>query len=545
MAAIPRTGDFNEHYELVRQVSAGSIGIVFHCKRKDDDKDYAVKTISTERMPLNMIKNEATICQQVEHRHIIEFVDYYANEALDLHHIVFEMAWGGDLYHDVIAHARYSELEAAQCLEQILQGVHYLHRTHIIHLDLKADNILLFNSIHGTVVKIADFGNSMHLGQDQGCTYLGTADTLNFSNAPELTSGEVCTEIVDLWSCGAVLYLMIHGRNPFHSAGENLLDEMLHRAYASLDESDNDTAGEDATNLIEGLLDPDPDTRLTVELALIHPFIQNLLHVRTRFNWYTTMVRVNMSGRPKETPEPSKETEISADEAATALQTAILESSLQTAELQTAILESSQAVSSGASSKENSEKPVNDSDTTMQESSSLPVPGQAVVSDQESLVIDILPASAAVNETSLTVMNVGHSSVNTERPPQLDIDAASVATMMPELQSRSDLKSSASSSSAEHKTQTQSASPAQLKVVGRKSRKRTSVMLSSITSLRRSDFENEGVPRKKSAPVMGLLNRSINPLTDLPRQRQMPVYQEQVEDHEADDTENRQMDDEK
>ena len=69
-----------------------------------------------------------------------------------------ELATGGEVFDRIVSKERYTELEAATLVRQLLSGVRYLHRHKIIHRDLKPENILLASAQSDTDVKISDFG---------------------------------------------------------------------------------------------------------------------------------------------------------------------------------------------------------------------------------------------------------------------------------------------------------------------------------------------------------------------------------------------------
>ncbi|PSC71778.1 serine threonine-kinase [Micractinium conductrix] len=95
-------------------------------------------------------------------------------------------------------------------LFDVAKGLHYLHQRRIVHLDLKSANILL--SRHGTA-KICDIGMARVLGNKNYLSMLSGMGTFAWS-APEVLAGKRCTEKVDLYSFGVVIWEVCTGDVP-------------------------------------------------------------------------------------------------------------------------------------------------------------------------------------------------------------------------------------------------------------------------------------------------------------------------------------------
>ena len=77
-------------------------------------------------------------------------------------YLIFDLVTGGELFEDIVAREFYSEADASQCIQQILDAVNHCHTSAIVHRDLKPENLLLASKNINAAVKLADFG----LGQD-------------------------------------------------------------------------------------------------------------------------------------------------------------------------------------------------------------------------------------------------------------------------------------------------------------------------------------------------------------------------------------------
>ena len=85
--------------------------------------------------------HELEIVRTIEHKNIVRFLEVYESE--DNIYIIFEYADDGDLKKRIRTRKPFSERTALKIIQQIFEGVSYLHSQLIVHRDLKPDNILL------------------------------------------------------------------------------------------------------------------------------------------------------------------------------------------------------------------------------------------------------------------------------------------------------------------------------------------------------------------------------------------------------------------
>ncbi|CAF5116943.1 unnamed protein product, partial [Rotaria magnacalcarata] len=134
-------------------------------------------------------------------------------------------------------------------------------------MDLKPENILL-TSIDRPVLKVADFGVAQHIGKRGSRSIRGTLLYM----APEILSSIPYDNRVDLWSIGIILYECLFGRPPFvFSCVDELVEEI--KSNIPIDIPNDARISSECRNLLEGLLQRDPNRRISFRDFFRHPFI--------------------------------------------------------------------------------------------------------------------------------------------------------------------------------------------------------------------------------------------------------------------------------
>lgn len=98
-------------------------------------------------------------------------------------------------------------------------AVEYLHSREIVHRDIKPENILFDDYKDLSSLKLIDFGLSSQYFEVMGdFEFCGTLIYM----APEQIEKRVYTKAIDIWSCGIIMYMLLHnGTHPFYIKGEN------------------------------------------------------------------------------------------------------------------------------------------------------------------------------------------------------------------------------------------------------------------------------------------------------------------------------------
>eukprot|EP00931_Biecheleriopsis_adriatica_P060043 TRINITY_DN36031_c0_g1_i1.p1 TRINITY_DN36031_c0_g1~~TRINITY_DN36031_c0_g1_i1.p1 ORF type:complete len:650 (-),score=108.60 TRINITY_DN36031_c0_g1_i1:66-2015(-) len=246
------------HYILMKTIGEGTFGKVKLGTHILTGERVAVKVLEKERIvdiaDVERVAREIHILKLIrQSRHIIQL--YEIIETPRQLYLIMEYACGGELFDYIVEHGRAEEKDACRFLHQILAGVERVHDMNVVHRDLKPENLLLDDRQD---IKIVDFGLSNTFQDGQ---LLQTACGSPCYAAPEMIAGnKYHPPMVDIWSCGVILFALVCGFLPFEDQNHaELYKKILNAEY----EMPNFVSREVA-DLISGMLTTDPTKRMTL-----------------------------------------------------------------------------------------------------------------------------------------------------------------------------------------------------------------------------------------------------------------------------------------
>eukprot|EP00755_Sulcionema_specki_P019960 Sspe_Gene.70770::Locus_41812_Transcript_1_1_Confidence_1.000_Length_1695::g.70770::m.70770/K08857/NEK1_4_5; NIMA (never in mitosis gene a)-related kinase 1/4/5 len=206
-----------DRYTKIKNIGKGNMGACFLMRNNDDMRYYVIKQIDLTKMSKKerqQALNEARVLSSLKHPNIINYVDSFLARPSDHLCIVMEYAEGGDISARIKA-CRGRNMREPLIIDwftQICLAVNAIHQKHILHRDIKTQNIFL--TAHG-IVKVGDFGISRVLQNtfEQAHTFVGTPYYLS----PELVQEKPYDARSDIWAIGVVLYEMMSLRHPFNA----------------------------------------------------------------------------------------------------------------------------------------------------------------------------------------------------------------------------------------------------------------------------------------------------------------------------------------
>jgi serine/threonine protein kinase len=269
--------DEMDRFHLGPQLGRGSYGTV-HMGMLPSGKLVAVKVIQIVRKKkdqLNAVKLEVNMLRSLTHPNIIRYFGCHATQGQM--QVFMEFAVGGSLTSLVRKFEKLSEPVMRYYTQQILSGLQFLHTRHVVHRDIKGENILIDG--HG-VAKLADFGCSKGLADianksQNGC---GTLVGSPYWMAPEVIKNEAYGTKADIWSVGCTVVEMLNGGHPpWHEKFDNVYSAMFFIASTSEIPSNipNDVS-DICKDFLARCFERDVTKRASAADLLIHPWLQDL-----------------------------------------------------------------------------------------------------------------------------------------------------------------------------------------------------------------------------------------------------------------------------
>jgi len=260
--------EYDEEADVLGQ---GQFGTVFRARHTPTGNEVALKVMSkstvAEHGMQEALKEEVEILLKVDHPHIIKAYEFFEDD-FDFY-LSTELLLGGELFDRIVDIKRYSEKNARDIFNILLNTVSYLHDMDTVHRDIKPENLLLVNAEDDTQVKLADFGFAKRLHGQKTDTACGTPGYIG----PEILRGEQYGIEVDIFSLGVVLYILLSGRPPFYDSNDRKRIKKNREVLYSFNKKYWRRVSDNAKDLIAKMLEKNPAKRITARKALQHPWM--------------------------------------------------------------------------------------------------------------------------------------------------------------------------------------------------------------------------------------------------------------------------------
>jgi len=203
-------------YVLGERIGKGRYGAVFEGFDLESGRVVAIKQLPTKGIPVdevNSLKSEIKLLRNLQHKNIVEYVGFYEEKEDDYVNIIMEYVEGGSLAKTVNKFSSLPESLVAFYVEQVLEGLVYLHEQGVVHRDIKGANLL--NTKEG-LIKLADFGVAARLDEissrnNNPVEVVGTP----YWMAPEIIELSGCSTASDIWSVGCTVVELLTGSPPY------------------------------------------------------------------------------------------------------------------------------------------------------------------------------------------------------------------------------------------------------------------------------------------------------------------------------------------
>uniref|UniRef100_A0A8P0SZS4 Serine/threonine-protein kinase ULK4 n=1 Tax=Canis lupus familiaris TaxID=9615 RepID=A0A8P0SZS4_CANLF len=278
-----------ENFILYEEIGRGSNTVVYKGRRKGTINFVAI--LCTDKCKRPEITNWVRLTHEIKHKNIVTFHEWY--ETSNHLWLVVELCTGGSLEMVIAQDENLPEDVVREFGVDIITGLHHLHHLGILFCDISPGKILLEGP--GTL-KFSNFclakveGENLEEffalvaaeegGGDSGENVLKKTvksrvkGSLTYT-APEVLRGTDFSITSDLWSLGCLLYEMFSGKPPFFSETfSELIEKIFYEDPLPPIPKDGSLpkASSDFINLLDGLLQKDPQKRLTWAGLLQHSF---------------------------------------------------------------------------------------------------------------------------------------------------------------------------------------------------------------------------------------------------------------------------------
>ena len=211
-----------DRYEILEKIGSGGMSDVYKAKCHKLNRLVAIKVLKSEFTSdatfVSKFKMEAQAAAGLSHPNIVNIYDVV--DEGDIHFIVMELVEGITLKSYITKKGHLEVKEAIGIAIQVASGIEAAHEQHIIHRDIKPQNMLI--SMDGKV-KVADFVISRAFSSQtmNAATVVGSVHYIS----PEQARGGYSDERSDLYSLGITMFEMVTGHVPFE--GDNTVTVAL------------------------------------------------------------------------------------------------------------------------------------------------------------------------------------------------------------------------------------------------------------------------------------------------------------------------------
>ncbi|MCP3967944.1 MAG: protein kinase [Lentisphaerae bacterium] len=211
--------------DVVKQLGAGSTGIVFHVKKNMEN--YALKLLRPDLTPKFLKRSEkedflkeAEILSNIKHPNIVRIFDYgFAGN--NMPYILMEYVEGGPLT-EYIKSKKLTIEQRIRIFLQICRSVNHIHKFNVLHRDLKPGNIMISKDL---VVKLTDFGLAHFVDTENYAENNQIVGSPAYMAPETFEKASIIDHRSDIFSLGILGYELFTSHKPFKGKS---LPEMVH-----------------------------------------------------------------------------------------------------------------------------------------------------------------------------------------------------------------------------------------------------------------------------------------------------------------------------
>ena len=265
-------------YEILEKIGSGGMAVVYRGRDRKLDRYVTVKVLREEFIGdeefIERFRSEACSVARLSHPNIVRAYD--VGEDGDINYIVNEYIHGDTLKKAIKEKAPFDSRSTINVAIQIASALSQAHKAHIVHRDIKPQNILV-----GTdgVVKVTDFGIARAATASTMTTTANAAGSVHYFS-PEQARGGYVDEKSDIYSLGITMFEMITGVLPFQ--GNNSVSIALKHINDEL--PDIRQYNPNCTRSLEGIIRKATMKKADERYASIDLLLADLIRARAELN---------------------------------------------------------------------------------------------------------------------------------------------------------------------------------------------------------------------------------------------------------------------
>lgn len=264
-----------DRYEIIEKIGSGGMAVVYRGKDKKLDRYVTIKVLREEFIGdeefIERFRSEACSAARLSRPNIVRVYD--VGEDGEINYIVMEYIHGDTLKTAIRKKAPFDSRSTINVAIQIASALSQAHKAHIVHRDIKPQNILV-----GTdgVVKVTDFGIARAARATTMTTTANAAGSVHYFS-PEQARGGYVDEKSDIYSLGITMFEMITGVLPFQ--GNNSVSIALKHINEEL--PDIRQYNPNCTPSLEGIIKKATMKKADERYASIDLMLADLMRART------------------------------------------------------------------------------------------------------------------------------------------------------------------------------------------------------------------------------------------------------------------------
>lgn len=202
-------------YKIIEKIGSGGMSIVYKARCNKLERFVAIKVLRDEFCSdeefVRRFKVEAQSAASLSHHNIVNIYDVGNDK--NIYYIVMELLEGITLKEYIKNNAPLSDADTIKISASIASALEHAHENHIIHRDIKPQNIILTKD---GIAKVADFGIARVTTDKTIVAPTNASGSVHYIS-PEQARGGFCDEKSDLYSLGIIMYEMTTGTLPYQA----------------------------------------------------------------------------------------------------------------------------------------------------------------------------------------------------------------------------------------------------------------------------------------------------------------------------------------